>query len=68
MPLPVPAPLRATEMAHVGALMAGLGLSDQKNAARRNHTHRHRLQIAHEPQKKWALESPTGESLFSGFD
>ena len=35
--------------------MAGLGLSDPKNAARRNHAHRHRLQIVHEPQKNVLL-------------
>jgi hypothetical protein len=42
--------------------MAGLGLSGQKNAARRDHAHRYRLQNLYEPQKKWALESPAGES------
>ena len=54
--------LKITKTAFVD--VAGLGLSDQKNTARRDHAHRchrHRLQNLHEPQKKWALESPAGE-------
>jgi hypothetical protein len=47
--------------------MAGL-LSDQKNTARRDHAHRHRLKNLYEPQKKWALESPAGGAkLVFGF-
>jgi hypothetical protein len=47
--------------------MAGLGPSGQKNAARRDHAHRHRLQNLHEEQEKLALELPAGESKFFGF-
>jgi hypothetical protein len=35
--------------------MAGLGLSGQKNAARRDRAHRHRLQNLYEPQKNGLL-------------
>jgi hypothetical protein len=41
--------------------MAGLGLFDQKSAlaVAMRHAHRHRLQILHWTQRKWAPESPT---------
>jgi hypothetical protein len=48
--------------------VAGLGLSDQKSTARRDHAHRHRLQNLYKPQENGLLNRLLEKVSFPVFD